>query len=118
MLGAKILLGYFHYCNKGMYPFSDECKDKDLRKLADLSQDELQLVHATRLHVKQRRELPPTRTGSSGQRLTVCLVLRRPRVGATSGQRCIRGRFLFRQPAVCGQLDATIDHLGGCTRGR
>ncbi|KAM4059049.1 hypothetical protein HRG_008080 [Hirsutella rhossiliensis] len=54
-LGANILLAHFHYCNKGMYPFSDECKDKELRALADLSDDELEFVHATREHVKRRR---------------------------------------------------------------
>lgn len=57
-LGANILLAHFHYCNKGMYPFSDECKDKELQTLADLSEDELRFVHATREHVRRRRELP------------------------------------------------------------
>ncbi|PHH81697.1 hypothetical protein CDD83_3505 [Cordyceps sp. RAO-2017] len=54
-LGANILLAHFHYCNKGMYPFSDECKDKDLRTLADLGDEELQFVHATRDYVKRHR---------------------------------------------------------------
>ncbi|OAQ90852.1 Zn(2)-C6 fungal-type DNA-binding domain-containingprotein [Purpureocillium lilacinum] len=54
-LGANILLAHFHYCNKGMYPFSDECKDKDLRALADLSDEEIQFVHATKQQAKQHR---------------------------------------------------------------
>ncbi|KAJ6446009.1 pre-mRNA splicing factor clf1 [Purpureocillium lavendulum] len=55
-LGANILLAHFHYCNKGMYPFSDECKDKDLRALADLSDDEIQFVHTTKKYAKQHRQ--------------------------------------------------------------
>ncbi|POR31222.1 Uncharacterized protein TPAR_08564 [Tolypocladium paradoxum] len=54
-LGANILLAHFHYCNKGMYPFSDECKDKDLRTLAELNDDEIQYVHATRNFAKRHR---------------------------------------------------------------
>lgn len=57
-LGANILLAHFHYCNKGMYPFSDECKDKDLRALADLSDDEIQFVHATKHYAKRHRKFP------------------------------------------------------------
>ncbi|PFH56145.1 hypothetical protein XA68_17007 [Ophiocordyceps unilateralis] len=53
--GANILLAHFHYCNKGVFPFSDECKDKDLRTLADLGDDELQFVHATKDYVKGHR---------------------------------------------------------------
>ncbi|RDA89737.1 hypothetical protein CP533_1053 [Ophiocordyceps camponoti-saundersi (nom. inval.)] len=54
-LGANILLAHFHYCNKGVYPFSDECKDKDLRSLADLGEDELQFVRATKNFYKMNR---------------------------------------------------------------
>ncbi|KAG5936009.1 hypothetical protein E4U53_000309, partial [Claviceps sorghi] len=52
-LGANILLAHFHYCNKGWYPFSDECKDQDLRTLADLSDDKVQFVHETRKFAKE-----------------------------------------------------------------
>lgn len=41
-----------------MYPFTSECKDKELRTLADLSDDELEFVHSTREQVKRRSELP------------------------------------------------------------
>jgi hypothetical protein len=47
-LGANILLAHFHYCNKGAHPFSDECRDLDLQSRAQLSDDELQFVRATR----------------------------------------------------------------------
>lgn len=70
-LGANILLAHFHYCNKGMYPFSDECKDKDLRTLADLNDDEIQYVHATRHFAKRHRKCltqPSARTGFPGLR--------------------------------------------------
>ncbi|GAB0141574.1 hypothetical protein EsHS_00002161 [Epichloe bromicola] len=52
-LGANILLAHFHYCNKGWYPFSDECKDQDLRTLADLSDDKVQFVRETREFAKE-----------------------------------------------------------------
>ncbi|KAG5938453.1 hypothetical protein E4U59_003767 [Claviceps monticola] len=47
-LGANILLAHFHYCNKGWYPFSDKCKEQDLRTLADLSDDRVKFVQETR----------------------------------------------------------------------
>ncbi|KAF4594686.1 tetratricopeptide repeat domain containing protein [Ophiocordyceps camponoti-floridani] len=53
--GANILLGHFHYCNKGVFPFSDECKVKDLQGLADLGKEELQFVQATKDYVKGHR---------------------------------------------------------------
>ncbi|CAJ0545933.1 Ff.00g094060.m01.CDS01 [Fusarium sp. VM40] len=46
-LGANILLAHFHYCNKGIYPFSEECKDQDLRTLAGLDEEKIKFVHAT-----------------------------------------------------------------------
>ncbi|KJZ78316.1 hypothetical protein HIM_02354 [Hirsutella minnesotensis 3608] len=55
-LGANILLAHFHYCNKGMYPFSSDCKDKELRTLADLNDDELQFVRMTRDYVRRHRQ--------------------------------------------------------------
>ncbi|KDN62222.1 hypothetical protein CSUB01_02451 [Colletotrichum sublineola] len=47
-LGGTILLAYFHYCNKGIYPFSEECRDQDLRTLAQLDEDAVQFIHWTR----------------------------------------------------------------------
>lgn len=52
-LGANILLAHFHYCNKGWYPFSDECKDQDLRSLADLDEEKIRFVHETRKFAKE-----------------------------------------------------------------
>ncbi|KAF3344872.1 Putative lysine N-acyltransferase C17G9.06c [Verticillium dahliae VDG2] len=46
--GATILLAYFHYCNKGIFPFSDECRDQDLRGLAELDDQSMHFVHETR----------------------------------------------------------------------
>jgi hypothetical protein len=42
--GAMTLLAYFHYCNKGIFPFSDECRDQDLRGLAELEQPMIDFV--------------------------------------------------------------------------
>lgn len=55
-LGANILLAHFHYCNKGIFPFSDECKSKDLRTVANLNEDEIQFVQATRNHSRRHSE--------------------------------------------------------------
>lgn len=47
-LGANTLLAYFHYCNKGIYPFSGECKDQDLQSLAELDDESMAFVRYTR----------------------------------------------------------------------
>ncbi|KAG7293360.1 hypothetical protein NEMBOFW57_003408, partial [Staphylotrichum longicolle] len=47
-LGANTLLAYFHYCNKAIYPFSAECKDQDLRTLAELDDKAITFVRFTR----------------------------------------------------------------------
>ncbi|EFY90888.1 hypothetical protein MAC_03004 [Metarhizium acridum CQMa 102] len=54
-LGANILLAHFHYCNKGWYPFSEDCKDQDLRTLADLNDDKIRFVHATRKFAREHK---------------------------------------------------------------
>jgi len=47
-VGANTLLAYFHYCNKGIYPFSGECKDQDLQSLAELDDEAMKFVKYTR----------------------------------------------------------------------
>ncbi|XXG93968.1 hypothetical protein Hte_000218 [Hypoxylon texense] len=47
-MGANILLGYFHYVNKGVYPFSAECKDKDLRTVADMDESQMRIIQFTK----------------------------------------------------------------------
>lgn len=65
-LGANILLAHFHYCNKGIYPFSEGCKDQDLRTLAGLDEEKIQFVHATRANAKQnKREWEELRDGAT-----------------------------------------------------
>ncbi|KAG4265672.1 hypothetical protein FPRO06_00952 [Fusarium proliferatum] len=60
-LGANILLAHFHYCNKGIYPFSEDCKDQDLRTLAGLDEEKIKFVHHTsnlaRRHALQWEEI-------------------------------------------------------------
>ncbi|KAK7425642.1 hypothetical protein QQZ08_007858 [Neonectria magnoliae] len=64
--GANILLAHFHYCNKGIYPFSEGCKDQDLRTLAGLDEEKIQFVHATRAHAKQNaRDWEELRNGAT-----------------------------------------------------
>jgi hypothetical protein len=57
--GANILLAHFHYCNKGIYPFSEECKDQDLRTLAGLDEEKIKFVHATSSLAKRYGESTP-----------------------------------------------------------
>jgi len=54
--GAVTLLAYFHYCNKGIFPFSDECKDQELKNLAELDDEAVQFVHSTRRHAMEHRK--------------------------------------------------------------
>ncbi|KAI0195968.1 hypothetical protein F4808DRAFT_452796 [Astrocystis sublimbata] len=54
--GANILLAYFHYCNKGIYPFSPECKEQDLKTLAALSEMKSQFIRQTKAHVERQRK--------------------------------------------------------------
>ena len=43
-------MAYFHYNNKGIFPFSDECKDQELKNLAELDDSALTFVRETRRH--------------------------------------------------------------------
>ncbi|PHH64553.1 hypothetical protein CDD81_4332 [Ophiocordyceps australis] len=53
-LGAKILLAYYHYCNRGARPFSLACQDQDLRNLGDLSPDEIGFVRSTAKYAREK----------------------------------------------------------------
>ncbi|KAI0022285.1 hypothetical protein F4780DRAFT_769901 [Xylariomycetidae sp. FL0641] len=55
-MGANILLAYFHYCNKGIYPFSAECKEQDLSSLAGLDEPKANFIRLTRGHVEKHKE--------------------------------------------------------------
>lgn len=55
-LGANILLAYFHYCNKGLYPFSAECKQSDLQNLAELDQKTMSHVEWAKGYVEEHSE--------------------------------------------------------------
>ncbi|KAI0432118.1 hypothetical protein F5Y09DRAFT_164579 [Xylaria sp. FL1042] len=55
-LGANILLAYFHYCNKGIHPFSAECKEQDLTTLAALNETRALFVKQTKVHVEKHRK--------------------------------------------------------------
>ncbi|KAL7946408.1 hypothetical protein V8C42DRAFT_35794 [Trichoderma barbatum] len=55
-LGANIILAHFHYCNKGIMPFSEECEDQDLRTLAHLDEDKIKFVRATRAYIQRHKQ--------------------------------------------------------------
>ena len=74
-VGAVTFLAYFHYCNKGIFPFSEECKDQELRNLAELDDSALAFVHDTRRYVADHSKFPllpmpepPRRHGASANR--------------------------------------------------
>ena len=52
-------MAYFHYCNKGIYPFSAECKDQELQTLAELSDDAMEFVKYTRRFASDNSEPNP-----------------------------------------------------------
>ncbi len=54
--GANTLLAYFHYCNKGVYPFSTDCRDQDLQSLAELDADAISFVKYTRRAATEHSE--------------------------------------------------------------
>ncbi|RFU74074.1 hypothetical protein TARUN_8174 [Trichoderma arundinaceum] len=51
-------LAHFHYCNKGITPFSEACEDQDLRTLAHLDEDKIRFVRATRAYVQRHSKSP------------------------------------------------------------
>ncbi|KAI0540779.1 hypothetical protein GGR58DRAFT_511497 [Xylaria digitata] len=55
-LGANILLAYFHYCNKGIHPFSAECKEQDLTTLAALNEQKANFIRQTKAHIEKHRK--------------------------------------------------------------
>ncbi|KAL6902604.1 hypothetical protein GGI43DRAFT_402305 [Trichoderma evansii] len=55
-MGANVILAHFHYCNKGRVPFSEHCEDKDLRALAQLDEEKIQFVRATRALVQRHQQ--------------------------------------------------------------
>lgn len=58
LTGANTLLAYFHYCNKGIYPFSYECRDQDLQILAALDNWAISFIHDTRRYADEHSKWP------------------------------------------------------------
>jgi hypothetical protein len=67
--GANTLLAYFHYCNKAIFPFSAECKDQDLKTLADLDDEAVAFVHDTRRLIAEHSKEAPARARKQTCRL-------------------------------------------------
>ncbi|KAH8890830.1 hypothetical protein GQ53DRAFT_747031 [Thozetella sp. PMI_491] len=53
--GANTLLAYFHHCNKNIYPFSAQCRDEELRTLAQLDNHGVQIIKYTRQFAANRK---------------------------------------------------------------
>ncbi|KAK4231805.1 hypothetical protein QBC38DRAFT_204776 [Podospora fimiseda] len=52
----NVVLHYYHYCNKGIYPFTSECKDYELSSLAELDDHGIEMVHFTRKVAAEQKE--------------------------------------------------------------
>ncbi|CAK7219571.1 hypothetical protein SCUCBS95973_003860 [Sporothrix curviconia] len=46
--GAITLLAYFHYCNKGAFPFTETARDRDICNVANLDEEAMEFVKFTR----------------------------------------------------------------------
>ncbi|KAL1913086.1 hypothetical protein Sste5344_001174 [Sporothrix stenoceras] len=46
--GAITLLAYFHYCNKGVFPFTESAREQDVRNLANIDDHTMGFVKYTR----------------------------------------------------------------------
>ncbi|KAI1447687.1 hypothetical protein F5Y02DRAFT_351050 [Annulohypoxylon stygium] len=55
-MGANILLAYFHYCNKNIYPFSAKCKEQDLATIAELDENQVKLIQFTRSNIEKYKK--------------------------------------------------------------
>ena len=58
-IGAKTLIYYFHYCNKGSYPFRKEWVSGENIELAQLNREQVQFLLNTAEQVEKRRLLFP-----------------------------------------------------------
>ena len=56
-VGANVLLAYWHYCNKSVYPFSKQCKDSEFQQLASLDENTMQFIRVTRDMVNEKSKL-------------------------------------------------------------
>ena len=54
------MLAYFHYCNKGNFPFTEQCKDADLKFPGELSPEDVQFVRWTREYAIEHSKSPLT----------------------------------------------------------
>lgn len=54
--GAITLLAYFHYCNKGVFPFTAAAKETDIRNIANLNDEGMEFVRETRKAVMEHRK--------------------------------------------------------------
>jgi hypothetical protein len=57
--GAKILLAYFHYCNKGAHPFSMDWTSPEQVARGELNAEQVQFLQETAVEVEKRGEFLP-----------------------------------------------------------
>jgi hypothetical protein len=59
--GAKIMLAYFHFCNKGSYPFAMNWDNASTASFAELNREQVDFVKETVGLVKEKGECVITR---------------------------------------------------------
>jgi len=52
--GSKILLAYFHYCNKGSHPFMVDWESPEQRAKAELNAEQVEFMKTTAVEIKKR----------------------------------------------------------------
>ncbi len=52
--GAKVLLAYFHYCNKGSYPFKMDWTEPDQVSCMELDEEQARFIRQTTEEINQK----------------------------------------------------------------
>lgn len=76
-------MAYFHYCNKGLHPFTAECKRSDLQTLAKLDEEAIRYVESTRVYVEKYSKFMsscPAMSDQTAASMAQCSVLIMPHV--------------------------------------
>jgi hypothetical protein len=55
--GAKILLAYFHYCNKGIRHFMIDWASPEQRARAELNAEQVEFMRTTAVEIKKRGKI-------------------------------------------------------------
>ena len=63
---VKAMLSHFHYCNGGIYPLTEGCRDKDLRTLGKMSDEQIEFIHTSRKLIAEHGKLKKNKNKHDG----------------------------------------------------